>query len=96
MVIKFELRCVEQIVTSACFWPKKVECLNIEDDCVPNGSTDKIAAWGGSYLFMKYDVFRHNAELFIEIESNIFKYEHYQISRGARVSKLKTSPCSNS
>ena len=67
MVIKFELRCVEQIVTSASFWPKKVKCWNFENDCVPNGSTDKVAAWGGgggSYLFMQYDVFKQNADFF--------------------------------
>ena len=22
------------------------KCWNFEDDCVPNGSTDKVAAWG--------------------------------------------------
>ena len=34
---------------------------------MPNGSTDKVDAWGGgggSYLFMEYDVFRQNAEFF--------------------------------
>ena len=33
------------------------KCWNFKDDCVPNGSTGKVAAWGGSYFFMIYDVF---------------------------------------
>ena len=43
------------------------KCWHFEDDCVPNGSSDKIAAWGGgSSLFMKYDVFRQSADFFKE------------------------------
>ena len=62
MVIKIELKIVDQIVTSVSFWPKLVKCWNFEGDCVPNGSTGKVATWEGSYLFMKYDVFRQNAK----------------------------------
>ena len=64
MVIRIELMIFDQIVTSVSFGPKignLPEIWNFEDDCVPNGSTSKVAAWGGSYLFMKYDVFRQNA-----------------------------------
>ena len=33
MVIKFELKNVNQIGTSVSFWPKKVKCWNFECDC---------------------------------------------------------------
>ena len=46
MVIKFELKIVDRIGTSVSFWPKKVKCWNFEGDCVPNGSTGKVATWG--------------------------------------------------
>ena len=44
-----------------------VECFEcFEDDGVPNGSSGKVAAWGGSSLFMKY-VFRQNTDFFKDI-----------------------------
>ena len=71
MVIRIELRIFDQIVTSVCFGPKTgipppppPNCRNFENDCVLNGSTGKVAAWGGSYLFMKYDIFKQNADFF--------------------------------
>ena len=73
MVLKFELRCVEQIVTSASFWPKKGKCWNFEDDCVPNVSTDQVAAWGVliySWNMMFSDKMQN---FFFGIEAIIFK-----------------------
>ena len=46
MVIKFELKNVDQIGTSVSFWPKKVKYWNFEGDCVLNSSTGKVATWG--------------------------------------------------
>ena len=47
MVIKIELKIVDQIGTSVMqFLAKKVNCWNFEGDCVPNGSTGKVATWG--------------------------------------------------
>ena len=40
---------------------------------MPNGSTGKVATWGGSNLFIKYDVFRQNTEFFKGIELISFK-----------------------
>ena len=69
MVIRIELGIFDQIVTSVSFGPKNgnppPKCWHFEDDCVPNGSTGKVAAWVGSYLFMKYDVFRQNGDFFL-------------------------------
>ena len=74
MVIRFELRIRDQIGPSVSFDikngnpPPPPKCWHFEDDCVPNGSTGKVAGWGGgggSYLFMKYDVFRQNADFFL-------------------------------
>ena len=62
MVIKFEHWGCRANRHVSQFFSQKSEML--KDDCVPNGSTDKVAAWGGSYLFMKYDVFRQNEEFF--------------------------------
>ena len=61
---------VDQIGTSVRFWPKNVKCSNFEGDCVPNGSSGIVATWGDFYLFMKYDVFRQNAEFFKESSSS--------------------------
>ena len=46
VVIITEHKNVDQIGTSVSFWPKKVKCWNFEGDCVPNGSTGKVATWG--------------------------------------------------
>ena len=46
MIINIELKIVDQIDTSVSFWPKKVKWWNFEGDCVPNGSTGKVATWG--------------------------------------------------
>ena len=43
---KFELKLVDKIGTSVSFWEKNVKCRNFESDCVPNGSTGKVATWG--------------------------------------------------
>ena len=43
---KFELNLAEEIGTSVSFWPKNVKCWNFEGNCVPNGSTGKVATWG--------------------------------------------------
>ena len=56
------------ISLSVSFWPKKVKSGNFEGDCVPNGSTGKVATWD-----VKYDAFRQNAEFFKEIELISFK-----------------------
>ena len=47
----FELRIRDQIGTSVSFdiekgIPPLLKCWHFEDDCVPNGSTGKVAAWG--------------------------------------------------
>ena len=70
---KFEFF-IDQIGTSVRFWPKKVKCWNFEGDCEQNGSTGKVASWGDSYLFMKYDVFIQNAEFLLGIELISFKW----------------------
>ena len=53
MDIRFELRIRDQIVTSVSFDiktgippPPPPICWHFEDDCVPNGSTGKVAPWG--------------------------------------------------
>ena len=51
-----------------------------EDDCEPNSSTGKVAAWGGSYLFMKCDVFRQNADFFKGIELFSFNDQYLLVS----------------
>ena len=62
---KFELKNVEQIGTSVSFWPKKVKCWNFEGDCVPNGSTGKVATWGVLiYLWNMTFSDKINAEFF--------------------------------
>ena len=38
--VKFEYRPVSQYLA------EKVKCSNFGDDCVPNGSTGKVATWG--------------------------------------------------
>ena len=63
-VVKFELRTVVQIDTSVSFWPKKVKCWHFEGDFVRQAAHWQSCHLGGSYLFMKYDVFRQNAEYF--------------------------------
>ena len=67
MVIGIEFKIFDQIVQSASTFWQKVNCLNFEDDCVPKGFTGKLASWGGegggSYLFIKYDVFRQKCRL---------------------------------
>ena len=64
IVIWIELRIFDQIVKSVSFGSKNgippPKCWNFEDDCVPNGSTGKVAH-GCSYLSKNYDVFRQNA-----------------------------------
>ena len=69
MAIRFELRIKDQIDTSVSFDikngnpPRNADTLKT---IVPKGSTCKVAAWwgggGSSYLFMKYDVLRQNAD----------------------------------
>ena len=50
MVIMFEFRIRDEIGTSVNFDIKNEntppKCWHFEDDCVPNGSTGKVAAWG--------------------------------------------------
>ena len=52
MVLRFELRIRDQVDMSVSFDiksgnpPPPPKCWHIEDDCVPNGSTGKVAAWG--------------------------------------------------
>ena len=50
MVIRFDLRIKDQIGTSVSFDIKNrnppSKCWHFEDDCVPNRSTGKVAAWG--------------------------------------------------
>ena len=55
---------------SASFWLKKQNAETFEDVCVPNGTTGKVATCGGSYLFMQYDVFSQNADLFFKEGAN--------------------------
>ena len=52
MALRIELRILDQ---SSCYPvlgpktrtpPSKKKCRNFEDDCVPNGSTGKVVAWG--------------------------------------------------
>ena len=69
MVIWIELRIFDQIVTSVSFGPKKWNPLR-------NAGTLKTIVCqaaplaklplGGSYLFMKCDVFRQNADFFLK------------------------------
>ena len=71
MVIRIELRIFDQIVTSVSFGPKTVI-----PPLPPNARTLKTIVCqtaqlaklppGGSYSFMKYDVFRQNADFFKE------------------------------
>ena len=67
MVIRNELRIFDQIVTSVSFGvkngnpPRNAGTLKTIA-CVPNGYTGIVVAWGALYLFMKYDVFRQNAD----------------------------------
>ena len=67
MVIRIELRIFDQIVTSVSFEPKNgnpPKYSNCEDKCVPKRLHWQSYHLGGSYLFMKYDVFRQNADFF--------------------------------
>ena len=52
-IIRIELRIFDQIVTSVSFDIKNRNPpeMHFENDCVPNGSTGKVAAWGG-FLFI--------------------------------------------
>ena len=64
MVIMIELSIFDQIVTSVSFGfqngnpPQNAEALKT----IVCQTAPLVAACGGSYLFMKYDVFRQNAD----------------------------------
>ena len=64
MVIKIELKIVDQIGTSVCLWPKKVKCWNFEGDCVLNGSTGKVATWG--FLLIHEMTFLDKMQIFFK------------------------------
>ena len=74
MVIRIELRIFDQIVTSVSFGPKT----GIPHE-VPKTfktivcKTAPLAKLTPSYLFMKYDIFRQNADFFEGIECIIFR-----------------------
>ena len=81
MVISLSLRFVNQIGTSVRFWPKKVKCWNFDSDCEQTRLHWQSCHLGGSYLFMKYDVFLQKAEFFLGIELISFKYIGVQVHR---------------
>ena len=64
MVISLSLRIVDQIGTSVRFWPKKLNAETLKAIVSKTAPLTKLPS-GGSYLFMKYDVFIQNAEFFM-------------------------------
>ena len=68
MVISLSLRFVDQIGTSVRFWPKKSEMLKLWRRLWAKWLHWQSCLLGGSYLFMKYDVFIQIAEFFLGIE----------------------------
>ena len=70
MVIRIELKIVDQIGTPVSFWPKKGSAETLKAIVCQTAPLAKLPpAWGGgggSYLFMKYDVFRQNTDFFKE------------------------------
>ena len=68
MVISLSLRFVDQIGTSVRFWQKKSEMLKLWRRLWAKRLHWQSCHLGGSYLFMKYDVFIQNAEFFLGIE----------------------------
>ena len=70
IVIGITLKIFDQIVTSVSFGrkngdPPSPKCWNFEDDCVSKRLHWQSCRLGSSYLFMKYDVFRQNADFFL-------------------------------
>ena len=63
MVIKIELKIVDQIGTSVSFWPKKWNAETLKTIVCQTAPLAKLPP-GFFYLLMKYDVFRQNAEFF--------------------------------
>ena len=65
MVISLNL----SIGTSVSFWPKKVKCWNFEGDCVPNGSTGKVAT-RGALIYSWNMTFSHKMQNFLKKSSS--------------------------
>ena len=73
MVVSLNLRMyLEQIGTSVSFSQKKLNAETLKAIVCQTAPLAKLPP-GGSYLFMKYDVFRQNAEFFKGIELISFK-----------------------
>ena len=64
MVIEIELKIVDQIGTSVSFCPKKWNVETLKAIVCQTAPLAKLPPGGGGYLFMKYDIFRPNAECF--------------------------------
>ena len=75
MVIRIELRIFDKIVTSVSFGPKNGNQGNAEPLKTIVCQTAPLTKLrlGGSFLFMKYDVFRQNADFFLRMELISFK-----------------------
>ena len=87
LVTRIELKIFCQGVTSASFWSKRVKCWNLEDDCVPNGCTGKVAP--GGFLLI-HEIWRFQTKCIFFLRNGV--YHLYECPRN-QPSKCLLSYC---